>query len=67
MSGSHIRVPTTLFVPEREDAASIEQPFCGCGLVIHFVFYIRVYSDGICRYERFELELSGFGNVGAYL
>jgi hypothetical protein len=29
----------TLFVPEREDAASIKKPFCGCGLFIHF-FYI---------------------------
>ena len=54
-------------MPEREDAASIKKPFCGCGLSIHFVFYILVYNDGNYRYERFELELNGFRNLEAYL
>lgn len=49
-------------MPEREDAATIKKPFCGCGLFIHFVFYILVYNDGSYRYERFELELNGFRN-----
>jgi hypothetical protein len=67
MSGSHIRALRTLFAPEREDAASIKKPFCGCGLFIHFVFYIILYND--CNYwcERFELELNGFRNLEAYL
>jgi len=67
VSGSHIRVLRTLFVPEREDAASVKKPFCGCGLFTHFVFCILVYNDGNDWYERFELELNGFRNLEAYL
>ena len=54
-------------MPEREDAASVKKPFCGCGLFTHFVFCILVYNDGNDWYERFELELNGFRNLEAYL
>jgi hypothetical protein len=54
-------------VPEREDAAGIEKQFCGCGLVVHFVFHILVYIGGNYRYEIIELELNGFRNLEAYL
>lgn len=35
-----------IIFPEGEDAAGIKKPFCGCGLLRHFVLYILVYIDG---------------------
>lgn len=54
-------------MPERADPSGIEKPLCGCGLAIHFVFYILVYIDGNYRYETIELELNVFRNLEAYL